>query len=305
MADPRRPSSPSLRGAATAPLVLTTPGELRDLTSGWTGSREVVGLVPTMGSLHAGHMSLVAAAQRECDRVVVSIFVNPLQFGPGEDYLSYPRRLDSDLRLLGDQGVDACYCPSPATLYPEGFATRVEVAAAGELWEAAMRPGHFAGVATVVTKLLTAAGPCRAYFGDKDAQQVAVVSRLASDLDLGSEVVVCPTIREPDGLALSSRNQLLSPPGRRAAVCLSRALVEAARSFARGVISGPELSAVAAQVIDAEVRARLDYAGVVDPVDFRPVVETKASSRLLVAAQVERVRLIDTALVGSPPHPSR
>lgn len=301
MADPRAPSAlPPLR-FGPAPLLVRTPGELRRLASRWRASGERVGLVPTMGSLHAGHMSLVAAAQRECDRVVVSIFVNPLQFGPGEDYLSYPRQLEADLELLGDRGVDACYCPPVEALYPEGFATRVEVAAGGELWEAAIRPGHFGGVATVVTKLLAATGPCRAYFGEKDAQQVAVVSGLVKDLDLGSEVVVCPTIREPDGLALSSRNQLLSPRGRQAALCLSRALIASAGEFAAGLVSGSELAAVAARVIGAEPQAHLDYAGVVDPLDFRPVAEAWAGSRLLVAAAVEGVRLIDTSLLGSPP----
>jgi pantoate--beta-alanine ligase len=288
---------------AIPPEVVNFPQELRQLTAGWAESGDLVGLVPTMGSLHPGHLSLVAAARRECAKVVVSIFINPLQFGVGEDYLSYPRQLDTDLELLAEMGVDACYCPDVKTLYPEGFATRVVVDAGGELWEAERRPGHFTGVATVVTKLFAATGPCRAYFGEKDAQQVAVVSRLARDLDLEAEVSICPTVRDPHGLALSSRNVLLSEAGRRAARCLSQALIEASRQFAAGVTSGPELVEAAAQVITAESAALLDYAGVVDPGDFQPMVDVNEDSRVLVAAQIEGVHLIDTALLSSPPCP--
>lgn len=285
--------------------MVRTPGKLRQLSQGWGAAGEVVGLVPTMGSLHAGHLSLVRAAHRECTRVVVSVFVNPLQFGIGEDYLSYPRQLDADLELLADLGVDACYCPVRETLYPARFATRVEVDAAGNLWEAERRPGHFIGVATVVTKLMAATGSCRAYFGEKDAQQAAVVSRLAQDLDLGVEVTICPTVRDLDGLALSSRNLLLSTAGRRAARCLSLALTEASRRFATGVTAGQELVAAAGRLIEAEPDARLEYAGVVDPDDFQPLAVATAGSRVLVAAQIEGVHLIDTALLGSPPHSSR
>lgn len=297
MAEPRAPA-PS---HAATPTVVTTPAQLRALTAGWRKADEVVGLLPTMGALHAGHRALIAAAGKACDRVVVSIFVNPLQFGPGVDYPSYPQRLEADLELLGQLGVNACYNPAVETLYPKGFATRVVVSSAGDLWEAASRPGHLVGVATVVAKLFAATGPCRAYFGEKDAQQVAVVSSLAKDLDTGVEVVVCPTVREPDGLAASSRNQLLSPAGREAALSLSRALIKAGETLASGVVSGAELSQAAAQVIKSEPGARLDYAAVVDPVDFRPVEVANSKSRVMVAAKVEAVRLIDTALLGSPP----
>lgn len=303
MAEPERPRSPTR--LATLPQLVTSPPELRQLTASWTAARHTVGLVPTMGSLHAGHLSLVAAAQSECDRVVVSVFVNPLQFGAGEDYLNYPRQLDADLELLSGMGVEACYCPQEATLYPAGFATRVVVDAGGELWEAERRPGHFTGVATVVTKLLSATGPCRAYFGEKDAQQVAVVTRLARDLDLGVEISVCPTVRDPHGLALSSRNQLLSQAGSRAALCLVRALIATSCQFASGTTAGPELVQTAVAVIEAEPAARLDYAGVVDPGDFRPLARANSESRVLLAAQIEGVHLIDTALLGSPPSPSR
>jgi pantoate--beta-alanine ligase len=298
MADPTTPAE------APVPILVTTPQQLRSLTAGWRREGKGVGLVPTMGALHAGHLALIDAAEKACDRVVVSIFVNPLQFGPGVDYPSYPRQLEADLEQLGHQGVDACYNPAVETLYPKGFATRVLVSSGGDLWEAASRPGHLVGVATVVAKLFAATGPCRVFFGEKDAQQVAVVSSLAKDLDTGVDVVVCPTVREPDGLAASSRNQLLSPAGRAAALALSRALIKAGENFAAGVVSGVELSHAAAEVIESEPGALLDYAAVVDPVDFRPVEIASSKSRVMVAAKVEAVRLIDTALLGSPPQPS-
>ncbi|HVB13748.1 MAG TPA: pantoate--beta-alanine ligase [Candidatus Dormibacteraeota bacterium] len=305
MGEPEAAAAAVVSRRAALPRLVTTPGELRQLTARWTGSGQPVGLVPTMGSLHAGHLSLVAAAQRDCSKVVVSIFVNPLQFGVGEDYLGYPRQLEADLGLLAEQGVDVCFCPEVETLYPEGFATKVMVDAGGELWEAERRPGHFAGVATVVTKLLAATGPCRAYFGEKDAQQAAVVSRLARDLDLGAEVSICPTVRDLDGVALSSRNQLLSGPGRRAARCLSQALLEAARQFSAGVGSGAELARAAARVIDSEPQAQRDYAGIVNPLDFQPVTVAEGGSRVMVAAEIDGVHLIDTSLLASPPRPSR
>ncbi len=290
--------------ASASPILVTTPPELRSLTAGWRRADELIGLVPTMGALHVGHRALIETARRACDRVVVSIFVNPLQFGPGLDYPTYPQQLEADLEQLAQLGVDACYHPAVATLYPKGFATRVSVSSGGDLWEAASRPGHLMGVATVVAKLFSATGPCRAYFGEKDAQQVAVVSSLAKDLDTGVEVVVCPTVRDADGLAASSRNQLLSPGGREAALSLSRALIKSGETFASGVVSGAEISRAAAEVIESEPGARLDYAAVVDPVDFQPVEVARSESRVMVAAKVEAVRLIDTAVLGSPPQPS-
>ena len=250
MADPGAALSSRQPGAAVSPELVTSPDALRQLTLEWRKSGYQVGLVPTMGSLHPGHLSLVARAQRECAKVVVSVFVNPLQFGEGEDYRAYPRQLEADLSLLADLGVPACYCPAPETLYPKGFATRVLVEAGSDLWEAARRPGHFVGVATVVAKLFASTGPCRTYFGEKDAQQLAVVRRLAQDLDLGVEVVECATVRDHDGLALSSRNQLLTPQGRVSALCLSRALVAAAAKFQGGVVQGDDLARAAAMVIE-------------------------------------------------------
>lgn len=281
------------------------PQKLRRLADGWRGEGLAVGLVPTMGALHEGHLSLVRAARRECQRVVVSIFVNPLQFGPGEDYRSYPRRPREDLKVLAREGVDAVYQPAVRAVYPKGFATAVTVsAAASESWEGAYRPGHFQGVATVVAKLFAATGPSRAYFGEKDAQQAALVSRLAQDLDLGVEVAVCPTVRDPDGLALSSRNAYLSETGRRAALCLCRALRAASAAFSGGETSASLLEGVAAALVGDEPGAQLDYAAVVDPVSLERRERADAGSRLLLAARVEGVRLIDNCLLGGPPPPS-
>lgn len=285
--------------------MVTTPDDLRRLTSEWTCAGERVGLVPTMGSLHRGHVSLVEAAQRECSKVVVSVFVNPLQFGVGEDYLTYPRQLEADLALLARQKVPVCYCPEVETLYPKSFGTKVVVEAGGELWEAARRPGHFTGVATVVAKLFAATGPCRSYFGEKDAQQAAVVQGLAQDLDLGVEVVVCPTVRDPDGVAISSRNQLLSKGGRVSARCFPRALIATCERFGSGVDRGADLAQQAARVIEQEPGVRLDYAGVVDPSDFQPVEVALSGSRILVAGEIEGVHLIDTCLISTPPALSR
>src|SRR5205085_3512582 len=191
-------------------------------------------LVPTMGALHAGHLSLVDAARRENEIVVVSIFVNPIQFGPNEDFERYPRDPERDAVLLGEAGVDAIYEPPIAAMYPPGASTRVRVGAVAEPLEGAARPGHFEGVATVVTKLFAAVEPDRAYFGQKDAQQVAVVKRLVADLDLGLEIRVVPTVREADGLALSSRNVYLDWAEREAATSISGALREAAAAYASG-----------------------------------------------------------------------
>src|SRR5256884_1004818 len=193
-----------------------------------------IGLVPTMGALHAGHRSLIERADAENDLVVVSIFVNPLQFGPGEDLARYPRPIEKDLEMLRGMDVDAVYMPGVEDMYPESASTRVVVGSVSELLEGASRPGHFEGVATVVTKLLSAVDPDRAYFGQKDAQQVAVVKRLVRDLDLGAEIKVVPTVREADGLALSSRNSYLDTSERTAATSISAALRDACEAYGSG-----------------------------------------------------------------------
>jgi len=281
------------------PSLLTTPDELRELAQAWRCQGYRVGLVPTMGALHRGHLALVAAARAAADRVVVSIFVNPLQFGPGEDYQRYPRDRDEDLRLLAAAGVDAVYLPTTEAVYPSGFATSITVDAAGaDRWEGHFRPGHFQGVAVVVAKLFAATGPCSAFFGEKDAQQAALVTQLAKDLDLGAQVVVCPVVRDPDGLALSSRNAYLDRSQREAALALKRALREAGLAFSDGSRSGAQLTRLAARVIESEPAAKLDYAAVVDPVTFAPQVDADLSSRLILAARVGGVRLLDTGVLG-------
>jgi pantoate--beta-alanine ligase len=281
--------------AAEPPPRIATPSELRAWSEAARREGLRVGLVPTMGALHAGHVSLVRRARAECDRTAVSIFVNPLQFAPGEDFERYPRRLDADLEILRAEGVDAAYLPAVETMYPPGATTRVRVAELDEVLEGVCRPGHFEGVATVVLKLFEAARPHRAYFGQKDAQQAAVVTRMARDLDTGVEVVVCPTVREPDGLALSSRNAYLRGDERRAALCLVRALRAANDAYAAGERDPAALRAELDQVLTAEPLARVDYAEVVDEATFRP------PGRLAVmAVRIGATRLIDNHHLGAP-----
>ena len=261
---------------------------MRDIARGWRAGGSSIGLVPTMGALHAGHMSLVEAARGENDRVVVSIFVNPIQFGPGEDLGRYPSSTDRDLTMLRTAGVDAIYKPAVADMYPSGSSTRVLVHGVTEKLEGAARPGHFEGVATVVAKLFAATYPDRAYFGQKDAQQVAVVKRLAADLDTGVEIRVCPTVREADGLALSSRNAYLDESQRQAAVCLSRALGLAAAAYGRGERDPGRLRAILREAIEAEPLAELEYAELVDPATF-----STAGSLAVLAVRIGKTRLID------------
>ena len=256
---------------------------------------ETVGLVPTMGALHAGHRSLIARARAENTRVVVSIFVNPLQFGPGEDLARYPRPVEADMEMLREAGVDAVYMPRVEDMYPDGAATRVVVGTVAEPLEGAARPGHFDGVATVVTKLFWAVKPDRAYFGQKDAQQVAVVSRLAADLDTGVEIVVCPIVREADGLAVSSRNVYLDGPQRAAAVCLSRALRTATESYLAGVRDSAALEGVLRQVVGQERLAHIEYAAIVDPGDF-----SSPGTLALLAVRIGETRLIDNHDLARP-----
>jgi pantoate--beta-alanine ligase len=254
----------------------------------WRREGATIGLVPTMGALHAGHLSLVDRACEENQRVVVSVFVNPIQFGPGEDLDRYPTSPDRDLALLGRAGVGAVYKPPAGIMYPAGASTRVTVHRVAEPLEGAARPGHFEGVATVVTKLFNATEPDRAYFGQKDAQQVAVVKRLALDLDTGVEIRVCPTVREADGLALSSRNAYLSPPERQAAGCLSAALRLAARAYRLGERQPATLRSMLVQTLEAEPLAKVDYAEVVDPASFTP-----PGTLAVLAVWIGKTRLID------------
>ncbi len=260
----------------------------------------IVGLVPTMGALHDGHTSLIARARAECDVVAVSIFVNPLQFGDPEDIARYPRTLDLDLPVCAQSGADVVFVPSVHEMYPSWPAapsTTVSVRGVSARWEGASRPGHFDGVATVVAKLFTIAGPCRAYFGLKDFQQLAVVRRMALELSLPVEVVGCPIVREADGLALSSRNVRLSPAERQAATVLSRALAAGRGALLAGERSGAAVERAMRTVVAAEPAVELDYAVVVDADSLEEVsvLGDVASLRLLIAAQVGAVRLIDNS----------
>ncbi len=250
-----------------------------------------------MGFLHAGHLALVGAARRECERVAVSIFVNPTQFGPLEDYGRYPRDPERDRLLLERAGIDLVFSPSPEEMYPPGTETVVEVGSVAEPLEGERRPGHFRGVATVVAKLLGIVTPDRVWFGQKDAQQLAVVRRLVADLNLPVEIVAHPTVREPDGLALSSRNAYLSPSERQAARVLVRALDAAETAWREGGGHGDTLRRVMRETLDAEPLARVDYVSAADPATFREVDEAAGPVHLLLAVFLGRTRLIDNRLL--------
>jgi pantoate--beta-alanine ligase len=258
-----------------------------------------LGLVPTMGYLHEGHLSLVRQARRECSAVAVTIFVNPTQFSPSEDLARYPRDLPRDLRLLADQQVDLVFVPSVAEIYPPGFSTVVDVQGVTAMLEGVARPTHFQGVATVVCKLLNIAGATRAYFGQKDAQQTVVVRKMARDLDIPTEIVVCPTVREPDGLAMSSRNVYLNPDERQAATALFRALHAARERYTTGERSAEALRLAMRQILDAEPSAQTEYISAADPLTLQELDEIGADGVLLsLAVRFGKTRLIDNLLLG-------
>jgi len=257
-----------------------------------------VGFVPTMGWLHDGHVSLVRQAREESATVVVSIFVNPRQFGETADFAQYPRNEARDLAICAEAGVDLVFAPSVEEVYPPGFDTIVSVGAIAEPLEGRARPGHFSGVATVVAILFSLVGAERAYFGLKDYQQIMVIRRMALDLALPTTVVPCPTIREADGLARSSRNARLSPAGRAAAPALFRALTAAADAYAAGERNGQTLRAVMREEISAEPLAELDYASVADPDTLIECDVVDGPALLSLAVRIEGVRLIDNARVG-------
>jgi pantoate--beta-alanine ligase len=260
-----------------------------------------VGFVPTMGALHDGHRSLVRAARQRCDIVVVSIFVNPTQFGPNEDFSRYPRTLKQDCDMLEAEGVDIVFTPTAEAMYPPGAATFVEVEGVGDRLDGASRPGHFRGVATVVAKLFHIVQPDFAFFGQKDAAQVAVLRKMVRDLDFPLETVVCPTVREPDGLALSSRNRYLSPEERRQALSLSRALQAAQTLANQGEVAAATASALLEAMrstLQGEPTVRVDYIAVVDPDTLLPVENVTEGALLAIAAHVGSTRLIDNVLLA-------
>ena len=267
-----------------------------ELARARAGLRGTVALVPTMGALHAGHMALVAEARRQADKVVASIFVNPTQFGEGEDFGRYPRRPAEDARMLEEAGCDLLWTPLAEDIYPTGFATTVSVGGLTELWEGEARPGHFDGVATVVAKLLLAVRPDVALFGEKDFQQLGVIRRMVTDLGLGIGIAGVPTVREPDGLALSSRNAYLSAEERKQAVALPKTL-EAARSAVRaGKSVAKTLHEARAALRDAGF-SRIDYFALVDSATLQSLDEPGGDMRLIAAAVIGATRLIDNVAV--------
>lgn len=266
---------------------------LRRQVEDWRRDGLRVALVPTMGALHEGHLQLVRHAAEEADRVVASVFVNPTQFGPGEDFDRYPRSPEKDADLLASAGCHALFLPEVEEIYPSGHSTFVDLGPPAEGLEGAFRPGHFRGVATVVTALFNIVRPDVAVFGQKDAQQLAVIRRFSRDLNLGVEILGHPTVREEDGLALSSRNAYLSPEDRQAASVLSRALRAAHQQLIAGERDGDTLRATMARVLAEEPRAEVEYAEVVDAESFRPVTEVTASIVLPIAARLGITRLID------------
>lgn len=272
---------------------------LSDLTSARAGLPQDLGLVPTMGYLHQGHMSLVRASREQCEATAVSIFVNPTQFGPGEDLDSYPRDLEGDLDRLREAGVDLVWTPGESDLYPEDFQTWVEVERVSGPLEGAHRPGHFRGVTTVVAMLLNAFQPAKAFFGQKDAQQVIVIKRMVEDLLFPVEVVVRPTVREPDGLAMSSRNSYLSPAERKAATVLYRSLLRAQRAFRDGESDADKLRKIMLRVLGDESLAHVEYVSVASSRTLGELHGTIDGGLFSMAVVIGETRLIDNVLVGT------
>jgi pantoate--beta-alanine ligase len=258
---------------------------------------QTVGLVPTMGALHEGHASLIRAARTACSHVVVSLFVNPTQFGPGEDFVRYPRAFEEDCALAEREGADMLFAPAVEEIYPEGAAAIVEVMGLSERLDGASRPGHFRGVATVVAKLLIAAEPDFAFFGQKDAAQVSVLRRMVADLRMATEIVVCPIVRDADGLALSSRNAYLSADERKQALVLSRALRRVETLVAKGERRAEVLTGTVREVFAAEPGVRVDYVALVNWATLQPVETAAPGSLFAVAAWVGKTRLIDNMIL--------
>lgn len=258
-----------------------------------------LGLVPTMGYLHQGHVSLAERARQECAAVVTTIFVNPTQFAPTEDLAAYPRDLDRDLSLLESAGVDLVWTPTAAEMYTSGYQTWVTVEELTQPLEGKMRPSHFRGVTTVVAKLFNAVQPDKAYFGQKDAQQAAVITQMARDLSYPIEIVVCPIVREPDGLAMSSRNVYLSPEQRKAATVLYRSIQAALSDFASGERDAVKLRAKVESIIDSEPLAVLQYVSLADPLTLQELETIKAKGLLSMAVYFGKTRLIDNWILGA------
>ncbi len=277
--------------------IVRTLEELRAARRKMTG---YVGLVPTMGFLHAGHISLVKRAVSECDHVIVSVFVNPTQFSPTEDFASYPRDLERDAALVQDAGAQLVWAPTDQVMYPAGYQTYISVEEITKVLEGAMRPTHFRGVTTVVAKLFIAVQPDKAYFGQKDAQQVAVLSRMVDDLNFNLEMVVCPIVREKDGLALSSRNTYLDDDQRRAALVLSRSLRRARAVFLAGEKDTQKIRTAMDEVFLSEPAAKVQYISIADTTTLQEIQRIETQALVSMALYVGKTRLIDNTILGKP-----
>ena len=280
--------------------VIRSPKAMMAWSHGLRREGVTIGLVPTMGALHDGHRALIRTARLRCDALVVSIFVNPTQFGPTEDLAKYPRTRSRDLALCRAEGVDVCFEPTARAMYPEGFQTAVSLSAIARRWEGEARPHHFSGVATVVAKLFGIVRPHVALFGAKDIQQCGLVRQLVEDLNLGVEIVVCPTVRERDGLAMSSRNVHLSPTERIAATALYKSLRAGAAAIRKGVTDAAAVQAAMAEVVRREAVLATDYLAVCDPRTLEPIACVRSRAVLLGAVRLGPVRLIDNLTVTAP-----
>ncbi|MBN2580423.1 MAG: pantoate--beta-alanine ligase [Pirellulales bacterium] len=283
--------------SAESPQVVSDPAVLRAALTVIRRQGKRIGLAPTMGALHEGHLSLVRACKAECGYTVVSLYVNPSQFGPSEDLAKYPRTWEADLAALAGVGADLVFAPRDAEIYPSDYATWIEVGGVAEPLEGQHRPGHFRGVATVVLKLLNLVQPDVAYFGQKDFQQALVIQRLVADLNVPVEIRVCPIIREPDGLAMSSRNRYLSPAARQRALVLWRSLERARELTARGERSAAAILAQMRAVILQTEDAQIDYVALVDPQTLLPVEALTGPTLAALAVKIENTRLIDNYLL--------
>ena len=281
-------------------MLITTLADLHQQVTAWKAKGESIGLVPTMGALHAGHLSLVHGARADCDRVIVTIFVNPTQFNSAQDLASYPRTEAADAALLAPLGVDVIFAPAPDQVYPAGFATQITVSGVADPLEGALRPGHFAGVATVVAKLFGMTQADRAYFGQKDWQQLQVVHRMVADLNMAVQVIGCDTLREADGLAMSSRNARLSAQARAAAPALYAAMTAVVASVTTGGQADHALKAATKALLDAGFE-RVEYIALHDGETMQPSTDLSRPLRLLAAAWLGGVRLIDNVAVTPAP----
>lgn len=279
--------------------VLRTIKEIKEYAKAQKQAGKIIGLVPTMGALHEGHLTLMRAAREKCDIVIASVFVNPVQFGPNEDYDAYPRRFEEDCKKLETVPVDAVFHPEPAEMYPDGYATYVNVE--GEITHklcGAQRPGHFRGVATVVTKLMNLSRADEAFFGQKDAQQVVVISRFVEDLNINVHINMVPIVREESGLARSSRNQYLSADEKKAALVLSRSLKAAKMLYADGENKVAELKKVVSDILEAEPMATVDYVELYSFPGLLSIEEVKGPALLAIAVKIGKTRLIDNVILG-------